>query len=449
LGTTTAKRFFVYLALIAAAGLALRLTYLLGFTETSVSGDGMWYHLGANYLADGKGFLNPYAYRFGGITTPGADHPPGWTVFLATASLVGLRSWRAHTVVACLVGTATIPTMGLAGRRLAGPRTGLVAALIAALYPYFWMYEAQLLSETLVILVVAIAILLALRFRDSPTLRRAVAVGAVCGVLTLIRAEQLLLLGFLVVPLTMLASGVPLRRRLGWFAAALAAGILVITPWTVFNLVRYQKPTYLTTNFGSALSSANCDATYHGPALGYWDPACLNEANASVGVKSGFFLPVQLAIRHEDGSVLDAAQGRQGLSYARGHLGDLPLVVLAREGRTWSVFRPFQQMHVDLIKGHIWVIRAGFFAYWLLAALALGGAIVLLRRKMSLWVLGAFLATVIVATAITFGQTRYRAPADASIVLLAAVAIDRLLRGRRPVEHGVDGGGRQLGTPCA
>jgi hypothetical protein len=43
-------------------------------------------------------------------------------------------------------------------------------------------------------------------------------------------------------------------------------------------------------------------------------------------------------------------------------------------------------------------------------------------------VLGAFIASVVVPTAITAGQTRLRAPADVAIVLLAAVGVDALLR---------------------
>ena len=101
---------------------------------------------------------------------------------------------------------------------------------------------------------------------------------------------------------------------------------------------------------------------------------------------------------------------------------DIPAVVLAREGRTWGVFRPAQQMHLDLITGDIWVIRAGFLAYWILAALAIRGVFVLRRQRIALCTLGAFVATVIIASAVTFGQTRYRVPADVSIVLLAGAA---------------------------
>jgi 4-amino-4-deoxy-L-arabinose transferase-like glycosyltransferase len=431
----TTRRYVVLLVGVTAAGLTFRLIYALNFPITSVSGDGSWYHFGALSLAAGRGFLNPPVYVFTRFKTPGADHPPAWTVVLAVVSRLGVRSFEGHRAVACFVGAATIPTIGTVGRRLGGPRTGLAAALIAAAYPNFWMYESMLLSETLAILVVAVTILLALRFSDRPRLGRGVALGAVCGLLALVRAEQILLLGLLVVPLILMTRDYGLGQRVRWLAAALAAAIVVIAPWSIFNLERFDRPTLLTTNFGAALAISNCDQTYRGPDIGYWLNSCTFPATGRLGDQRAYLIPLEAAQHHEDASQLDAEERRVGLEYARSHLSRLPLVVLAREGRTWNVFRPFQQMQLDLIAGNIWIIRVGFFAYWSLAILAIVGALVLRAQRRKIWTLAAFVVTVAIATAITFGQTRYRAPADVSIVLLAAVAIDYLLGLRTANKH--------------
>jgi hypothetical protein len=212
------RRFNAYLALISSAGLGLRLAYLYGPSVTSVSGDGSWYHLGAKYLADGKGFINPYELFFYGVTTPGAEHPPAWTAVLAVTSKLGLGSFRAHAVVACVIGTATVVVIGFVGRRLAGPSAGLIAATLAAVYVNLWMYESMLLSETLVIFGAAVTFLVALRFSESPSISRAIALGAVVGAMALIRAEQILLFGFLLVPLALIAPADSMQqglRRLG------------------------------------------------------------------------------------------------------------------------------------------------------------------------------------------------------------------------------------------
>jgi hypothetical protein len=51
----------------------------------------------------------------------------------------------------------------------------------------------------------------------------------------------------------------------------------------------------------------------------------------------------------------------------------------------------------------------------------------------------AFVAAVLVSVLLTIGQTRYRAPAEVSLVLLAALALDRMWDAWR-------GRGRRLGA---
>jgi asparagine N-glycosylation enzyme membrane subunit Stt3 len=70
--------------------------------------------------------------------------------------------------------------------------------------------------------------------------------------------------------------------------------------------------------------------------------------------------------------------------------------------------------------------------------LAVGGAVLLWRRRAraALWVLVVSVIIVTLNTMITYGQTRFRAGAEPSLALLAAVgavAIVRWLRGRRGI----------------
>ena len=70
----------------------------------------------------------------------------------------------------------------------------------------------------------------------------------------------------------------------------------------------------------------------------------------------------------------------------------------------------------------------GFAAYWLVSIAAIGGVIVLRRRDIPVYPLLAPIVTAVIGIALTFGSVRYRAPADVSIVLLAAVAIASVTR---------------------
>jgi hypothetical protein len=241
------------------------------------------------------------------------------------------------------------------------------------------------------------------------------AVGVGCALLALTRAEELLLFVVLLVPLVWLSRGVARRRRLTWVALAGTAGVLVMAPWVAYNMNRFEHPVFLTTSLGPTLRVANCPGVYFGPNIGGWDFGCF-----------------RLTRFTGDASASDLQQREGAVRYARAHAGRIPIVVLAREGRAWGVFRPFQQTVLDTVGGPpAGVTRLGLFVYWPLAAAAVAGGVVLRRRRVPLFPLLAFVLTVTIAVALTFGQTRYRAPAEVPIVLLAAAAVDAALPRRR------------------
>src|SRR5712691_6307922 len=120
---SAAKRWSVALGAIAVLGLGIRIGYVLLFKNPiPVRGDPYYYHNGANLLVDGHGFVHPFLFLEKGQSVPGADHPPAYIVALAASSLVGLRSFLAHQLWSCVMGTATVVVVGLAGREIAGRR---------------------------------------------------------------------------------------------------------------------------------------------------------------------------------------------------------------------------------------------------------------------------------------------------------------------------------------
>ncbi|MBN2623558.1 MAG: glycosyltransferase family 39 protein, partial [Acidimicrobiales bacterium] len=204
------RRFWRWLVAITAAALAVRLTYLLGWrTPWTVIGDPYYYHHGANLLADGEGYVHPYQFLLFGVRLPGADHPPGFMTVLAGFSWVGLRSFFHHQVISCLLGTAGVAAMGLAGRRIAGERVGLIVAALVAFSPNTFYFDAMVVSETMVVATTAAVMLAAYRWWDRPTTRSAVVFGLVVGVAALVRSEAILLGPLIALPL------VWWRRRTG------------------------------------------------------------------------------------------------------------------------------------------------------------------------------------------------------------------------------------------
>jgi hypothetical protein len=64
--------------------------------------------------------------------------------------------------------------------------------------------------------------------------------------------------------------------------------------------------------------------------------------------------------------------------------------------------------------------------YYVLVVGAVGGGVVIWRRGTTIVPFVGLLAEVLLATVITFGATRYRAPLEVGLVVLSAVAVDAL-----------------------
>jgi 4-amino-4-deoxy-L-arabinose transferase-like glycosyltransferase len=420
------------LAVVAVIGLCVRVGYVLLFRVDLIplGGDSIIYSLGANLLAHGHGFVAPLDV-FSPVFHQSADHPPLYLIWLAIPAFLDPSSGDTSQTVlmlwSCALGTGTVVLCGLAGRRLAGARCGLIAAALAAVYPNIWVWDGTLLSETISLFMVALVILLSYRFLQAPSTGGAVALGLACGLAALSRAELILTLPLVLLPAVAFVRGGDRARRLRWLAVGGVASIVVMGPWVVFNLTRFAKPVYISTGFGGTLAAGNCDASYHGSGIGSKNYAC---------GRATFLKVVDEAAAHHvtlDAAELDAAVRAETMKYVRAHRSRVPLVVAARWGRVTGLFNSRQEIWLDALfyRKERWVVEAGFYSYYAVAALAVFGAITLRRRRVPLFPLVAFPVVVLVSVAITFAQIRYRSPAEVSLVLLAAVAIDEVVRHRR------------------
>src|SRR5262249_46187826 len=94
-------RFTWTLLVIVAAGFTLRLVYILPwrrhfFATPEMVGDAGFYPWGANFLTEGKGFINVFQYRSRGLPIQDAGRPPLYMLWLYLSSLVGLKTTTEH-----------------------------------------------------------------------------------------------------------------------------------------------------------------------------------------------------------------------------------------------------------------------------------------------------------------------------------------------------------------
>ena len=393
------RPFGFWLAAIVALGVAVRAaqTLLIAPWPPGFFNDEAYYSTVADLIARGEGYVRPGEF-LDGLSIPSAERAPLFPFALAGLSKLGLDGGDGR-LLGLLTGGGTILVLGLLGRRLAGERAGLLAAGLAALYPTLIAADGALMTESLYGVLAALSMLLAYRLVEAPGLGRAVALGLVAGVAAHARAEALLLLPLLLVPV--------LRRTGGLRAAAAVcvAFVIALTPWMIRNVSVFDRPVLIATEGGETLAGANCHEVYYGSRIGLWEVSCID------------FSP-----RGNEAVELNEA-GRDGIRYAREHLGRLPVVAAVRFARTWGLYRPFA-----LPEGRrAWVQHIGAALYFVLIPLGVYGLVLLRRRRVPVWILMAPFVTVTVTSLLAYGAIRFRQSAELSLVVLAAVALDRLL----------------------
>jgi 4-amino-4-deoxy-L-arabinose transferase-like glycosyltransferase len=405
-GDVSATRFSQRLTVITVVAAVWRLGYLVVVRagDDLMLNDSMYYSFQAGRNGKGEWF------REGLTDLPGAEHGPLTSLFLTPWSLGSGDPVVWQRFANTLLGIATVAVIGLVGRRLAGPRVGLVAAAIAAVYPNLWVNDSLVMSEPLACLIVSVALLVALEFDRRPTVGRAVAVGVLVGLGALTRSEiALWAVGFAALAWWR-SAGHPRRALMP--VLVVAAAVLTVAPWTVYNLTRFERPVVLTTNEGTTLLGANCDSTYY-VDVGGWDVRCLGDLQNADSV---------------DASVRSRERREEATDYITDHAGRVPVVVLARLGRAVDVYGLDSLVTLDRGEQKAgWAAWAGIVCWWVLAPLAVFGWIVCGRdrrtndRSKARWWLIVPPAAVLATTVVFYGAHRIRAPAEPVVVVLAAV----------------------------
>lgn len=413
-----ASRFRRRLVLIALGGLVLRIAYALWKGDQAIVGDEIFYKVQSQILAEGHGFLAPGLYAFAGRSVASAEHPPLYTIWLAVPHLLGEHGITALRLWSAVLGFATVGFAGLAGRELAGERTGLLAGALVAVSPLLVMTDTLIMSESITATTVAATVWLTARALRLRTPGSAAWAGAGAGLTALARAELVLILPIVAVALVVRRADGPSRRRWLGAGALVGTGVLVMAPWVARNLVTFERPVVLSDGWDLTAIGANCATTYSGPLIGVNDLRCGSRVPQTRG----------------DQSIAFAEARRIGVRYATGHVGRWPAVAFARLGRTFGFFNVRQQIRLDHEFEHREraVSTAGLVVWWLSVIVGIGGLVALHRRRVSVVPVLAPVAAVALGVVVTYGNTRLRVPADVAMLVAAAAGVDAFLRRRTP-----------------
>jgi 4-amino-4-deoxy-L-arabinose transferase-like glycosyltransferase len=420
------RTFTLGLALIAFAAVAIRIAFVV-IVDPKVPriGDANAYHLLAENLAHGRGYVRPFDRQLLGLTRPTAEYPPLFPALLAIPAFLGAHSIESQRIFLAFVGGGTVVLIGLLGRRVATPGVGLVAAALAACSPMLFLSESILMAEALDAFLVTAMVLLAYRALDAPTVGRFVALGVLIGLATLTRAEGILLGILLVVPLCVRAASLSRWQRLGRAGAALGIALAVVVPWTARNAVRFHTLVPVSNNVATLVDGANCDATYRGSELGLWRGTFPDSSKpVNLAQARECFEGFMITDPHFDEAKVANRHRHDGLRYAQSHAAGLPKVMAVRVLRTWGLYSPGQQVNFESLEGRPprweW---AGTILDWILLPLAVIGLVLLAQRRVPIWPLVATAVAATIVAALTYGQQRFRIAAEPAILVGAAVAL--------------------------
>ena len=232
--------------------------------------------------------------------------------------------------------------MGFLGRRSMSPATGLLAAGIAAFGPLWVQPSGKVLSESVYLVIVPVVLLATLRCIECPNSLRFATVGLAIGIAALTRSEGMSFILLLGIPLVIFANR-SWRQRVRFGLILLAGFALIVGPWLIRNDVEMGGFTVSTDN-GTTLVGAYSPSTFdpNSPLYGSFSQ---NDQYGDAAVLFKYSPPPDHA-KHWTELTLNNALGHIGITYARGHLSDLPGVILAGEGRLWGVYASGSQLGI-------------------------------------------------------------------------------------------------------
>jgi hypothetical protein len=412
--------FVIGLASVVACGIVARLAYVeLVAPHYRISVDSSWYYVLGRDIRTGIGYVDP------GRQFAVADHhpedfairataywPPGYPAFLAAWQAVFGSAVLTSQLAGCALGGATIALVALLGRAIAGRSVALLAGALAAFSPFLIAVDGSLMSETLAVPMVLLVLLIAQWARERPRLPAWCVLGAALGAAALVREDTLLLYGLVVVPAAVLSHR-PAREVVLALAATLVMCVLVLAPWVIRNADAVGAAQLATLSPATGLAGANCRETYHGLSLGSWSWPCTNP-------ERGWHMSEARRTR---------LLREEATRYALAHVDRWPAVVAARVARVWGVWDPRDQTAREAAETRNPKWQWGVWALSLpTLVLALFGLWVLRAQGRQIAVLVAPIGLATIVAVAGYGNSRFRAVAEAALLIPVAAALLALAR---------------------
>jgi 4-amino-4-deoxy-L-arabinose transferase-like glycosyltransferase len=383
-------------------------------------------------IANGQGFSWPQTWRAVG---PGGqvskrDHPvpttweaPVYPVIIAAAfwcfgsySAKAAMALESFQILLSLIGCLVLYRLG---KQLFNERAGLIAAFMFSLYPAAVYFSIRKTEYSILLSILSLLLLLGIiELSARPSKARAVALGALCGLATLVNPVIMAFYPFALLWFVA-RSSTDWLNRIKYSAALIGTCAVLMAPWLIRNYVVFNQFVFLRPNFTMELVRSNFPEQRPQFAKNYKD----------TNYKDSNYKDTN----HKDTNEKDTNEGRMSAAFNQAATN---LVLKSPVRFVWtSAQRAFQYWARLDSTGRGTELLAGI-SYYPILLLGLAGAWAA-RRNRQAQLLIVFLLSMplpFYVTWVTMG--RYRFPVEPVLILFTSYvlssAVARLLALARP-----------------
>jgi 4-amino-4-deoxy-L-arabinose transferase-like glycosyltransferase len=276
-----------FLVIIFVLALAVRVGYNLVFSNPNLpynyeNSDAISYDNIAWNLAHGRGYsidwnlFQGYEYKAEAVH-PTAIRAPLFPLLLASTYVVFGHNWFIARLLLSVLSASTVLLIFILGQRLFAARIGATAAIVSVFYPAFVEYTGSLLTETVYMLLLALAVLCLISEKPR-SLSSVVVGGLIFGLIALTRPEGLLFIPFVTLWILRQRGGLAGFKTAALF---LAVTLLVYSPWVMRNYLVFKEFILATTGGGMVMWGAHNPQTFtdyrlmggwiYAPNLPHWE----------------------------------------------------------------------------------------------------------------------------------------------------------------------------------
>jgi len=323
-----------------------------------------------------------------------------------------------------ILGLLTCFLVFLIGRELAGPKAGLLACLIAALYKPFIFYSIVPMKTGLSVSILALTVYIFLSSMNKISLVKILLLGIVAGLIINVRPNYAIFLP--VLPIFILWNGyeasVPLKKLLLSLLLFFLGITLSISPFLIRNYRVTGQAALTTTQAGFNL--------YFGNNLDQKDPYYRPLPFAS---SSAFDQGIQFTIEasrrlgkkitHKEASPYWT---KQVIKMALERPLDFTRKLFLKTLVFFNRFEAGDHYHIGFMSDFVKVLKFPFFSLWLILPLGMAGMIVNIFREKNFTALGVMFFMYAFTLVVFFTNTRFRLPMMKILIPFTAVGIIQL-----------------------